>query len=328
MIIKKTFFLITIAFKLFIVKTATTDLEMERICSAAGFDKAEHKDGYRTIQHYADDDNIELTNAHPFYRSLFLEGKASNLNSFINSIALELVIEAIAVVAFFNYFLFICIWSGHSCLFKKYNDRQKLKRQSHCKYCSFVIMLVYFFISMGLSALGIYFISSYKKALKLSDCGLLRFTNHGLYGEELSYAGALNLKDSFINSSYSLNQIEIFYSKIFYYYSDIDFYNDTFNKYIDKGNNYAVENQVSSPNPDKQKTDYIKMNYQNIYGPKTNYSTVLGVIYQKYENKIKPIVQSLTNLKNYFERLIDNKNAFLKELKKYGEYFDIMKMMY
>ena len=328
MLIKKTFFFIVIELKLFIVKSATTDLEMERICSSAEFDKAEHKDGYRTIQHYADDDNIELTKAHPFYRSLFMEGKASNLNSFINSIALELVIEAIAVLAFFNYFLFICIWSRHSCLFKKFTDRQKLKKQKHCKYCTFIIMLVYFFISMGLSVLGIIFISSYKKALKLSDCGLLRFTNHGLYGEELSYAGALNLKDSFINSSYSLNQIETFYSKIFYYYSDIEYYNNTFNEKINDYNSYAVENQVLSPNPDKQKTDYIKMNYQHLYGPKTNYSTILGVIYQKYENKIKPIVLSLTNLNNYFGKLIDNKNAYLNELKKYGEYFDIMKMMY
>ena len=130
---------------LFLIKAATTELEMDRVCSSGEFDKVTHKDGYRTIQHYADDDNIELSKAHPFYRSLFIEGKKTNLNLFINSIALELVIEAAAALAFFNYFLFLCIWSGHCCLFKKFTDKEKLKKQKNCKYCAFIIMLIYFF---------------------------------------------------------------------------------------------------------------------------------------------------------------------------------------
>ena len=69
-----------------IIHTATTENEMERVCSSGGFDNEDHKNGYRTIQHYADDDNIEITEAHPFYRSLFMKGEKSNVNLFINSI--------------------------------------------------------------------------------------------------------------------------------------------------------------------------------------------------------------------------------------------------
>ena len=311
-----------------LIKATTTELEMDRVCSSGDFDNVEHKGGYKTIQHYADDDNIELSIAHPFYRSLFMEGKKSNLILFINSIGLELAIEALAIVAFFNYFLFLCIWSGHCCLFKKLTDKQKLKKQRHCKYCTFVIMLIYFFISLALSVLGILFISYYKKAMNLSDCGLLRFTNHGLYGIINNYAGVNNLKDSFLNSSYSLNKIDTFYSRLFPYYDNIISKNGDFNTKMSDCNPLAVVDRIPSPNPDTELFDYITMNYQSIYGPKTDEKTILGIINKKYEKKIKPIVDLLTDLKSNFESLKLNKDAYISELLKYYEYFEKMEMMY
>ena len=321
------FFLILSILKLFIIKT-DTEFTMDKICSSGDFDQVEHKEGYRTIQHYADDQNIELTDAHPFYRTLFLEGKKLNLNVFINSIILELVIEGIAAIAFINYFIFLFLWCGNCCLFRKLSDKEKLKKLSHCKYCPFIIMLIYFIISLALSIFGILYMSPYKKALKLSDCGLLRFTNHGIYGINQSFAGTYNLKDSFFNSSYSLNQIEIFYSKMFPYHENISSSNIQFNQRMTDCNTYAVDDSVFSPNPETDKFNFITMNYQSIYGPKTNAKTMLGIINQKYEKKIKPIINALNNLKNYFERMILNKNAYITELKKYGEYFDQMKLMY
>ena len=321
------FFLILAILKLFIIK-AKTEFTMDKICSSGDFDQAEHKEGYRTIQHYTDDQNIELTNAHPFYRTLFLEGKKNYLNLFINSIILELVIEGIAVIAFINYIIFLFNWCGNCCLFKKLSDKEKKKKLSHCKYCSFIIMLIYFIISLGLSVFGILYISSYKKALKLSDCGLLRFTNHGIYGINQKFAGTDNLKDSFFNSSYSLNQIESFYARMFPYIENISSYNIQFNQRMTDCNTYAVDDSVFSPNPETDIFDYITMNYQSIYGPKTNITTMLGIINQKYEKKIKPIINALSNLKDYFEKLILNKNAYIAELKQYAEYFEEMKLMY
>ena len=322
------FFLILTIINLFIIKSLPTDFEMERVCSSAEFDKADHKNGYRTIQHYADDDNIELTKAHPFYRSIFLEGKRSNLNKFINSIILELVIFGLSAIALINYFLFLFIWCGHCCIFKIYTDKEKFQKQKNCKYCSFIVMLVYFFISIALSVIGILFISYYKKSLKLSDCGLLRFTSHGLYGTGQNFAGSSNLKDTFLNTSYSLNKIETFYARMFTYYNNIIDANQEFKDKLDGCNSLSTNDRIYSPNPDSELFHYITMSYQPIYGPKTNSSTLIGRINQKYEDKIKPIVEALTNLKSYFERLILNKNAYISELKKYGEYFDTMKMMY
>lgn len=323
------FLIILILFlNILIIKTATTEFEMDRVCSSGGFEDAKHKDGYRTIQHYADDDDIEITGAHPFYRSLFMKGEKSNINLFINSIGLELAIEALAGIAFGNYFLFLCIWSGHCCLFKRFTDKEKLKKQKHCKYCTFVVMFIWFLISLGLSVLGILFISEYKKAMNLSDCGLLRFTNHGLYGNDKSYAGALNLKDSFMNTSYSLNKIETFYANIFPYYDNIISSNREFIDRMSECNSLATDDSIYSPNPDDELFDYITMNYQSIYGPKTNLDTMLGVINKKYTNKIQPIVESLSELKSDFERLILNKNAYISELNLYAEYFNTMKMMY
>jgi hypothetical protein len=91
---------------------------------------------------------------------------------------------------------------------------------------------------------------------------------------------------------------------------------------------YAVNDSIPSPNPDKDRFSYIKMNYQPIYGPNTNESTILGVLNKKYENKIKPIVEILTELKSDFERLKLNKDKYISELLEYCAYFDKMKMMY
>ena len=328
--IKNSFYIILILLlnNIYQIKTATTEYEMERVCLSAEYDKSEHKTGYRTIQHYVDDDNIELSNAHPFYRTLFIEGKREQLNIFIKSIALELVIIAVAVIAFVNYFLLLCLWAGHCGIFKKFTEEEKLQKQSRCKYCRFIIMLIIFFISLALNVFGILIISSYKKAINLSDCSLLRFTNHGLYGIDENYAGAHNLKDSFINSSYSLNKIDSFYSKMFVYYNEINSANREFNDRMKDCNAYAVNDSIYSPNPDSELFDYITVNYQSIYGPKTNESTLLGRINQKYIEKIKPIVEILSEIKNDFEQLIANKNTYISQLRTYSQYFNTMKMMY
>ena len=311
-----------------VIKTATTENEMERICTIAIFNESEHKTGYRTIQHYADDDNIELTKAHPFYRTLFFEGKRENLNAFIYSIILELLIIVFSVIVFFNYFIFLCVWAGHCGIFKILTDKQKAKRQKHCKYCSLIIMIIIFVISLALNFIGILFITSFKKAIYLSDCALLRFTNHGLYGMEQNYYGILNLRDSFVNLTYSLKMIDTFYSRMFIYYDEINTKNNELYNEIEECNNLATEEQVTKPNVEADLFDYIKVNYQPIYGPKTDESTMIGKINKKYTEKIKPILEMFSEMKNNFETLKANKDDYISQLSIYDKYFDAMTTMY
>ena len=327
----KRFFIFIFIFQIdiYLINSATTDFEMERVCSSGEFDKMEHKTGYRTLQHYADDDNIEVSKAHPFYRELFMEGKTTDKVTFIKSIILELIVIFVAVVAFINYFFLILVWLCHCGIFKRLSDKEKLERQGSCKHCRFFFMFLFFLISLALCVFGVMFMSSFKKSINLSDCGLLRFTNHGLYGTNNDYAGAYNLKESFMNISYSLNKIDTFRSGLFLYYNNINNdYND-FTTRMTECNNYAVNQLISTPDPDKDKTiNKITVNYQSIYGPNTDESTMLGIVNKKVNNKIKPILDSLTSLKNDFDQLITNKNEYISELRKYSEYFDLMKTMY
>ena len=64
--------------QLHLINTATTDFEMDRVCSEAKFDDYKHKTGYRTAQHFADDEGMYISSAHPFYRSLFLTREKKN----------------------------------------------------------------------------------------------------------------------------------------------------------------------------------------------------------------------------------------------------------
>ena len=295
----KRFFIFIFIFQIdiYLINSATTDFEMERVCSSGEFDKMEHKTGYRTLQHYADDDNIEVSKAHPFYRELFMEGKTTDKVTFIKSIILELIVIFVAVVAFINYFFLILVWLCHCGIFKRLSDKEKLERQGSCKHCRFFFMFLFFLISLALCVFGVMFMSSFKKSINLSDCGLLRFTNHGLYGTNNDYAGAYNLKESFMNISYSLNKIDTFRSGLFLYYNNINNdYND-FTTRMTECNNYAVNQLISTPDPDKDKTiNKITVNYQSIYGPNTDESTMLGIVNKKVNNKIKPILDSLTSL--------------------------------
>jgi len=312
-----------------LIKTATTDFEMERVCASGEFDKIDHKTGYRTIQHYADDDNIELSKAHSYYRDLFMEGKSSDRVTFIKSIILELIIIVLAVIAFINYFFLILVWPCHCGIFKRLSDNEKKKRQAHCKYCRFFFMLLLFFISLALCVFGIMFISSYKKSFNLSDCSLLRFTNHGLYGTGQNYAGISNLKESFLNTSYSLNLIDTFCDRLFTKYEDIENNYNDFNNRINNCNSFAEDRIVYSPNPDTDKyIDFINVNYQPIYGPITSEDTILGVLYKKYNDKIKPVYDSLTILKQDFNDLKTYKDDYISKLREYSKYFDVMETMY
>lgn len=312
-----------------LIKTATTDFEMERVCASGEFDKIDHKTGYRTIQHYADDDNIELSKAHSYYRDLFMEGKSSDRVTFIKTIILELIIIFLAIVAFINYIFFILVWPCHCGIFKRLSDNEMKKSQAHCKYCKFFFMLLLFLISLALCAFGIIFISSYKKSFNLSDCSLLRFTNHGLYGTGQDYAGISNLKESFLNTSYSLNKIDTFIERLFSKYDDIEQNYNNFNSRMDESNSLAENEKIYSPNPDTDKfVDLIKVNYQPIYGPKINEDTILGVLYKKMNDKIKPVYESLTNLKQDFNNLKTHKDDYISKLREYSEYFELMETMY
>ena len=115
---------------------------------------------------------------------------------------------------------------------------------------------------------------------------------------------------------------------MFVYYNEINSANREFNDRMKDCNAYAVNDSIYSPNPDSELFDYITVNYQSIYGPKTNESTLLGRINQKYIEKIKPIVEILSEIKNDFEQLIANKNTYISQLRTYSQYFNTMKMMY
>jgi hypothetical protein len=311
-----------------IIKTATTEYEMDRICSLATFNESEHKSGYRTIQHYVDDGDIELSKAHKFYRTLFFEGKIGNFNIFINSIILELLILVFGVVAFFNYFVFLCVWAGHCGIFKKLTDEEKAEKQSHCKYCSFFIMITIFIISLALNFFGILFIASFQKAIYLSDCALLRFTNHGLFGTEHEYAGVQNLRDAFINLTYSLKMMDTFNSRLFPYYNEMNTDNNDLSNLMDQCNTMATDPKICTPNPDLDLFTLMKVNYQPIYGPKTDESTMIGKINKKYTDKIKPIINTFTEIKNNFATLTANKDDYISHLSEYDKYLDAMTMMY
>ena len=330
-IFSKHFLIIVLILRLnfHLIKTATTDFEMERVCTSGEFDKIDHKKGYRTIQHYADDDNIELSNAHSYYRDLFMEGKSSDRVAFIKSIILELLIILLAVVAFINYIFFILVWPCHCGIFKRLSDKEKEKEQASCKYCKFFFMLLLFLISLALCVFGIMFISSYKKSFNLSDCSLLRFTNHGLYGTGQKYAGISNLKEAFLNTSYSLNKIDNFIDRLFSKLDNIESNYNDFIYRIDESNSLAENDKIFSPNPDTDKyVDLIKVNYQEIYGPKTNDDTILGVLYKKFNDKIKPVYESLTSLKSDFNNLKTHKDDYISKLREYSNYFDLMETMY
>ena len=321
--------IIILHLNLTLINTSTTDFEMERVCSAANFDKYKQKSGYRTAQHFADDEGMYATSSHPFYRSLFMTREKNNLNLFIKSIGFELFIVALGIFSFFNHFVFIIVWVLHKGIFRILSDEEKAERlKSKCRYCKFFLVFLFLLISLALSVFGILFIKNFKDSINLSDCAYLRFTNHGLFGDNENFAGTYNLQEAFINYTYSLNSIENFYSRMNLFNNDINSVNQEFNERMEDSNNFAIQNSVISPNPDKGLFDFISINYQEIYGPKTNESTILGTINKYYNERIIPILETLDEIKGDFRFFLENKANYINQIGKYAIYFDTMTQMY
>ena len=329
--LKKYFFLILILYqeKINIISASTTDFEMDRVCSEANFDKYKHKTGYRTVQHFADDDGMFLSSTHPFYRSLFMTREKSDMNLFIKSIGFELFIVALGGASFINYLIFIILWAVHKGFFRILSEKEKAEKQkSKCRYCKFFVMLICLLVSAALSCFGIIFISNFKTNVNLSDCSYLRFANHGLYGLTKNFAGTFNLRESFANLTYSLNNIENFYARMNLFNNDINTIKSEFDTRMEECHSFAVDNSVLTPNPDGSNFDYIKTNYQDLYGPKTDKSTMIGIIYQHYTEKIEPIIETLEEIKSDYQYLLQNKANYISELAIYEQYFDTMTQMY
>ena len=70
------------------------------------------------------------------------------------------------------------------------------------------------------------------------------------------------------------------------------------------------------------------MNYQDLYGPKTDENTLLGIIYKHYTEKIEPIIETLDSMKSDYRYLIDHKTNLISGLQTYEKYFDTMTQMY
>ena len=323
------YIIIIFQINILLIKSSTTDFEMERVCSAGNFDKYEQKTGYRTVQHYADDEGMYTTSAHPFYRSLFMTREKSNLNLFIKSIGFELAIVALGGASLINYIIFIILWSVHKCFFRILSKKEIAERlESKCRYCKFFLVFLFLLISLALSIFGIIFIKSFKDSINLSDCGYLRFTNHGQFGDNQNFAGTYNLRDSFMNYTYSIKSIENFYSRMNLFNNDINSINNEFNEKMESSNAFATENNVISPNPDKDLFDFIHINYQEIYGPNTNETTILGIINKYYNERIVPVLEILEEIKGDYRHFLENKANYITEIEKYATYFDVMTQMY
>ena len=329
--LKKLFSLLILLYQINInvISASTTDFEMDRVCSDANFDKYKHKTGYRTVQHFADDESMYISSPHPFYSSLFMTREKGDINLFIKSIGFELFIVALGGAAFVNYIIFIIVWAIHKGLFRILSEEEKAERQkSKCRYCKFFVMFICLLISMALSCFGMLFISNFKTNVNLSDCSYLRFTNHGLYGANKNFAGTFNLREAFSNLTYSLNSIENFYARMNLFNNEINSIKILFDQGMEDCNDYAVDNSVFTPNPDGSKFNYIKMNYQDLYGPKTDENTLLGIIYKHYTEKIEPIIETLDSMKSDYRYLIDHKTNLISGLQTYEKYFDTMTQMY
>jgi len=240
-----------------------------------------------------------------------------------------LAIVALGGASLINYIIFIILWSVHKCFFRILSKKEIAERlESKCRYCKFFLVFLFLLISLALSIFGIIFIKSFKDSINLSDCGYLRFTNHGQFGDNQNFAGTYNLRDSFMNYTYSIKSIENFYSRMNLFNNDINSINNEFNEKMESSNAFATENNVISPNPDKDLFDFIHINYQEIYGPNTNETTILGIINKYYNERIVPVLEILEEIKGDYRHFLENKANYITEIEKYATYFDVMTQMY
>ena len=312
------FFILLIFFP--IIKNDITEKEINRICEIGDFSSYSRKTDYSTLKQFFDDQIKSNSTSKEYFISFLTTGSyTKKIVKLIKYLIPTIIMFGLAIMTFITYLIFLCLWSKNSCLFRDFNSNDRIRRQTHCKYCGYFTTFILLLISLVLCILSIFFIIELRKITNASLCSLYQFTEHSLNGISLKeenntypiFSGYSTMVEILTNTSNSISSLINTFSSLFPKYSDIVSLDEEIIEKIQEYSDTYMAIQIDSPHP-YQQDSRLTLTYQNLYGPYTDPISMLGEFYLNYTENMHLFVQYLKNIYtdlnniNVFKNLISN----------------------
>jgi hypothetical protein len=129
------------------IKSGITEKEINRICEVGDFSSYSRKTDYLTLRQYFEDQIKSNSTSKEYFISFLTTGSyTKKITKLIKYIIPTIIMFGLALITFITYLIFLCLWSKNSCLFHDFKNKDRIRRQTHCKYCgcltTFFLLLI------------------------------------------------------------------------------------------------------------------------------------------------------------------------------------------
>ena len=318
------------------IKSGITEKEINRICEVGDFSSYSRKTDYLTLRQYFEDQIKSNSTSKEYFISFLTTGSyTKKITKLIKYIIPTIIMFGLAITTFITYLIFLCLWSNNSCLFHDFKNKDRIRRQTHCKYCGYFTTFFLLLISLVLCIFSILFIIKLRKITNTSLCSLYQFTEHSLNGISVKeenntypiFSGYYTMVEILTNTSNSISSLINSFSSLFPKYSDIvSLDNEIISKIQEYSDTYMAV-QIDSPHP-YQQDSRLTLTYQNLYGPYTDPITMLGDFYLNYTENMHLCVQYLKNIYTDLNNIINYKNSITNDITSANSKIELLDDLY
>ena len=316
-----------------IVHTLAIEKEINKVCEDGDYSSYERKTSYSTLKEFFNDQINFDVSSKDYFIPLMTQGTSyiQNIMKIIKYIIPTIIMFSFAIITMITYFIFLCVWSKNCCVLKKYNEYERLKKQSDCKYCGYITFILMILISLTLCVFAVLNVLKIKKTTNASLCTLYQFTNHSLNGTSEKdrypyFPGYEQMIQILTNTSNGVVSLFSSMSSLFPKYSDIISLDSVImNKIQELSDTYKVS-LIQTPNPNYSNNIFTL--YQSLYTPYTDSMTMLGNLYKDYTENTHTCVEYLTkvyndliNIYNYRKDIKYDINSINSKIKDFYELY-------
>ena len=319
-----------------IIKSIITQKEINRICEIGDFSSYSRKTDYSTLTQYFDDQIISNSTSKEYFISFLTTGSyTKKIDKLIKYLIPTIIMFGLALITFITYLIFLCLWSKNSCLFHDFKNKDRIRRQTHCKYCGCLTTFFLLLISIVLCIIPILLIIKLRKISNALLCSLYQFTEHSLNGltvkEENNtypiFSGYYTMVELLTDTSNSISSLINSFPSLFPKYSDIISSDEEIIDKIQYLSDTNTAKEIDSPHPYQQESK-LTLTYQTLYGPYTNLITMLGEFYLNYTENIHLCVHYLKNIYTDLNNINNYKNSIKNDITDSNNKIELMDDLY
>ena len=267
---------------------SSLDKQIEELCRDGNINFTSDK-ANMTVSEYINTLNLNITGDREFLLNLILKGETTNLGSFIQSIALYVVMFVFALISLVTLVcLNCCCCCGCGCFNKE--------KPGCCGFLSFVIAVGMFGGIIVLIIISFSQTGDFAKYFAGSTCSFLQFFNHTIFGDTKEVAprwiGLTGIVEQLANTTKLVENMGTITQGVF---DNIEYLKGNDSEYLNDIQTSKIDfyKEISAPNDKEKKIIPI---YAKEYESEKNVTLDLGRINIEYNVVLHPSIELMNSL--------------------------------